>query len=130
MAHDVAAPATALLRELLEEQWRRHVAELVRLSIEMCDTQPDDRGPRDDDALRSTIARVAAQRLSLRDIEAALARIDSGRYGWCEQCGGAILAERLEVLPQTRYCAACQPRQRLDRRDPAGGRVAERLGVG
>jgi RNA polymerase-binding transcription factor DksA len=40
-------------------------------------------------------------------IEAALQRINEGRYGICEQCGGSIRDERLEVLPYTRLCMAC-----------------------
>ena len=40
----------------------------------------------------------------LREIEAALKRIDEGTYGICEVCGKAIEPERLEALPGTRTC--------------------------
>lgn len=96
-------------REVLEEQWRRHVADIVGLSVEICDQQACDRDQPDGAALRATVQLVATQRLTLREIEAALARVESGTYGICEGCGETILAERLEVLPHTRYCVQCQP---------------------
>jgi RNA polymerase-binding transcription factor DksA len=40
-------------------------------------------------------------------IEAALERIEEGRYGVCERCGEPIREERLEVLPYSRLCMAC-----------------------
>lgn len=45
----------------------------------------------------------------LAEIEAALARIDSGSYGSCERCGGAIGRSRLRALPEIRFCASCSP---------------------
>jgi RNA polymerase-binding protein DksA len=41
----------------------------------------------------------------LREIEAALERIDAGTYGICETCGRPIEPERLEHLPWTTQCA-------------------------
>jgi RNA polymerase-binding transcription factor DksA len=43
-------------------------------------------------------------RLEIRD---ALGRFDRGTFGLCERCGRAIIEERLEVLPYTRYCTPC-----------------------
>ena len=43
----------------------------------------------------------------IRQIEAALARIDAGEYGFCAKCGAAIAQERLDVLPQTPFCRDC-----------------------
>jgi RNA polymerase-binding transcription factor DksA len=34
--------------------------------------------------------------------------MDEGTYGRCERCGATIGTERLEVLPQTPICMACQ----------------------
>jgi len=42
----------------------------------------------------------------IEKIEQALARIDAGRFGRCEACGGAIEAERLDALPYTTLCLA------------------------
>jgi RNA polymerase-binding protein DksA len=48
----------------------------------------------------------------LREIDAALERIDAGTYGVCETCGEPIEPERLEHLPWTRQCAADARRNR------------------
>jgi DnaK suppressor protein len=48
-----------------------------------------------------------AERLELRRIEAALARLAEGRWGECAECGGAIEAKRLEALPWAIRCTAC-----------------------
>ena len=45
-------------------------------------------------------------------VEHALARMDSGRFGRCEDCGGAIEAERLDALPYTTLCLT-DARQRV-----------------
>jgi DnaK suppressor protein len=42
----------------------------------------------------------------LREIDAALKRIDEGTYGVCTTGGEAIEPERLEYLPWTTVCAA------------------------
>ncbi len=42
-----------------------------------------------------------------RKIDAALTRIDDSDYGWCEECGEAIVVRRLEIDPTTLRCAAC-----------------------
>jgi RNA polymerase-binding transcription factor DksA len=41
----------------------------------------------------------------LREIEAALKRIDDGTYGLCAACGKPIEPERLEYLPWAPACA-------------------------
>lgn len=43
-------------------------------------------------------------REQLRQIEKALARIESGEYGRCEVCGKEIPLERLEATPSTTLC--------------------------
>jgi len=41
------------------------------------------------------------------EIELALIKISSGRYGICELCGKSIPIKRLKVLPATRLCRNC-----------------------
>jgi DnaK suppressor protein len=55
--------------------------------------------------VRAELIAGAVQVLS--DIEVALIRIDTGQYGVCQTCGGAIGTERLRIVPYTRYCARC-----------------------
>jgi RNA polymerase-binding protein DksA len=56
-------------------------------------------------------ALLASTRQSLTDITEALRRMDEGRYGICEKCGGSIPRERLEILPQARTCVPCRQRE-------------------
>lgn len=44
----------------------------------------------------------------LRRIQQALLRIDEGSYGICQRCDQQIGEKRLEALPWTPYCIACQ----------------------
>lgn len=44
----------------------------------------------------------------LAQVEAALRRLDTGRFGLCEDCGEAIAAQRLNVQPWASRCMACQ----------------------
>lgn len=56
----------------------------------------------------ATLARRASLVESLRSIEAALARIDAGTYGRCEDCGQVVAAKRLAAMPDARLCIRCQ----------------------
>lgn len=64
---------------------------------------PDD--PAQEEVLE-TLRRGA--RIALSGIEAALARIDRGKYGACVQCDAPIPVERLEILPAVDLCMTCQ----------------------
>ncbi|HEX5267943.1 MAG TPA: TraR/DksA family transcriptional regulator [Acidimicrobiales bacterium] len=44
---------------------------------------------------------------TLEEVDAALAKIDGGTYGTCEQCGKEIAPARLEAKPGARYCIDC-----------------------
>ena len=41
-------------------------------------------------------------------VETALQRIREGEFGECVNCGNEINPKRLEAVPWTRYCIACQ----------------------
>ena len=46
----------------------------------------------------------------LRSVRHALAKVDDGSYGECEECGNAIGFSRLQARPEARLCIACQTR--------------------
>jgi RNA polymerase-binding transcription factor DksA len=46
-------------------------------------------------------------RRELAEIDAALLRIEQGRFGACQNCGGPLGLQRLRALPEARYCVAC-----------------------
>jgi DnaK suppressor protein len=53
-------------------------------------------------ALRSNAQDLLAQ------VNAAIKRMDEGRYGICARCGQNIAPDRLEALPHAIYCITCQ----------------------
>ncbi|MER8006585.1 TraR/DksA C4-type zinc finger protein [Streptomyces sp. NPDC094149] len=52
----------------------------------------------------------SAMERTLKEIDKAFTRIENGTYGTCLDCARPIPAERLEILPYTRLCVACQRR--------------------
>ncbi len=48
------------------------------------------------------------QRSRVRDIDAAIERMDKGVYGLCMRCEEEISARRMEVRPFSRYCVDCK----------------------
>lgn len=57
-----------------------------------------------DIATRTLDASYARQ----REIRAALERLADGEYGFCEDCGEAINARRLEAAPWATLCVPCK----------------------
>ena len=49
-----------------------------------------------------------SERQLLQLVEEALTRIREGSFGECVNCGNEVNAKRLEAVPWTRYCIACQ----------------------
>jgi DnaK suppressor protein len=50
----------------------------------------------------------AQARAAIEEIDRALAKIDAGHYGRCEQCGRPIPEDRLRALPYAALCVACK----------------------
>jgi len=46
-------------------------------------------------------------------IDDALARLEEGTYGLCEECGVEISEKRLAAVPFAKLCVACQSKQEL-----------------
>ena len=43
----------------------------------------------------------------LKDVNAALEKIERGSFGICEKCKNPIASERLKVSPEARLCSNC-----------------------
>ena len=43
----------------------------------------------------------------LAEAQAALTRLDTKTFGWCETCGRAITKARLDAVPYARHCIRC-----------------------
>lgn len=57
-------------------------------------------------ANQTGVARVLKERLE--NVRAALAKLEAGAYGVCEECGGEISPEVLSVAPESRLCRSCK----------------------
>ena len=58
------------------------------------------------DEMASHLAEIDARELT--QIDRALSRLKQGTYGLCEACQGKIPVGRLNALPYTTLCIACQ----------------------
>ena len=107
---DVIETSLPRYRHLLEEQWREQIGLITELSLETLTPRLGDASVRATAPEHLWVANrlLADVRRQLQDTEAALARIDTGRYGACERCGARIDANRLAALPAARYCLGCQ----------------------
>jgi DnaK suppressor protein len=52
-------------------------------------------------------ALLAGAREQVAAVDAALARLEAGRYGVCERCGQPIGDDRLAARPAARTCVRC-----------------------
>lgn len=86
-------------------------ADSLALEHEPGDVQFDEEGgeggtsniDREMDLVLSAQARLAAA-----EIDRALAKIEAGTYGYCEQCGDLIPEARLQALPYAALCVTCK----------------------
>jgi RNA polymerase-binding transcription factor len=53
------------------------------------------------------LAQQTRRDIQTRRLNAALARIDQGEYGYCEDCGEDIAPKRLELDPAASKCISC-----------------------
>jgi RNA polymerase-binding transcription factor DksA len=102
-------------RTLLHEERRRKLALLPALRRDITsvnaarqnsnvDDEHDPEGSTIAFELSQASALLEQSRHGLAQIEAALERIEAGRYGCCEVCGDEIAEGRLEARPWTPYC--------------------------
>jgi DnaK suppressor protein len=111
-------PKTLLkqLRASLEAEREELLGQVADLDAEADISRWRDGGFDDDpaDSGSANLERDRAQSLSgyarrtLEAVNNALARMDDGAYGICEQCGIAIERDRLEALPYATLCMECK----------------------
>jgi len=102
------------MRELLLSQKREILETLIatnadfRAIVEEMDPK-DFADVASDDIDRKMIEALGTQDIKrLRAIDAALSRINQGRYGFCMKCNKKIPSERLEAIPYAVLCVECQ----------------------
>jgi DnaK suppressor protein len=57
--------------------------------------------------IENTLGLMDSERKILKEIDAALSRIEDGTYGICEGNSESIPRQRLEAIPWARYCVVC-----------------------
>jgi len=89
---------------------------LADLRAQVANIETDLRQPLDDDFAEQAIDRAddealdAVEQSALAEIELitkALGRLETGTYGTCTACGGAIAPKRLEAMPAAGLCIRC-----------------------
>ena len=108
-----------------ENDLRRRLLERQQELLQLSNTAADSRDPvtldqqsvgrlsRMDAMQQQAMAQATEARRSaeLREIRAAIARLDSGGYGLCEGCDGEIPEKRLQLYPTVRLCVTCAEKQ-------------------
>lgn len=61
-----------------------------------------------EEAHRLELNRIDHDKLHIKKIVNALRRIESGDYGYCDNCGDEISIKRLQARPESRLCLECQ----------------------
>ena len=109
-----------VIRAEISKELERLRRELVIVELEMDSLiQESGEGAGDDQADAGTKTFEREHEMSLvinaRDMvlqtERALDRIDSKRYGSCEECGNAIGKARLQVFPRATLCMLCKQKE-------------------
>jgi DnaK suppressor protein len=99
--------------ETLREQRQQLAARIrLRLGDVITERMPDDEGAVAIESYTKdlTAAQIERERQTLRQVEAALARLESGNYGVCDLCSVSIPKARLEALPWAHLCVNCAER--------------------
>lgn len=99
-------------KTLLETRLQELLTEADSTVLDMTDSKedfpdPTDRASHESD--RNFVLRIRdRERKLILKIKEALARIEDGTFGICEECGDEIGEERLMVRPVTTLCIQCK----------------------
>jgi DnaK suppressor protein len=82
------------------------------------DDLPDEMDLASSEYLQSFTFRLRGrERMLLDKIQKALARLEEGSFGDCEECGDKISVKRLEARPETTLCIRCKEEQERVEKD-------------
>ncbi len=100
-------------KALLDQKKLEIVEKISGFDAESKDIEPDvaqDLADKADNAYTKEflLSLSTKERMQLKLIDRALARIETCDYGKCQMCGEQISKKRLDVVPWTPYCVKCQ----------------------
>lgn len=103
--HKLQARTQTLRSEIEDTLLRAGNEQYARLAGEVHDAEEESLA---DLLVDVNLAEITRDVQEVRDIEAALDRISTGKFGVCVMCEEPIARERLEVYPTAKRCLACQ----------------------
>lgn len=111
-------------RLLEEQQNAQEEVERLKASIKELDQQHDDEKSSidhhlgdlggDEETRQMDYTLIERNLKKIGEINAAIERIDNGKFGICEETGEVISKERLEMIPWTRYSLKAQKHREGD----------------
>jgi DnaK suppressor protein len=110
------ADAVIEFRERLRNARAELLRTVLRTGDEMRGVGDREPGTLSEDSARGVMTDLVAslngrERRELEEIQEAMARLETGRFGACEICGASIARPRLRAIPWARHCLACQFQQ-------------------
>ena len=95
-------------KESLEEQ-----IDIYKSEDPLLDTEKNISNTAEDDVTDAEgHDRIVATRIELQsrlaEVNGALEKIQSGKYGICASCGKTISPDRLEAMPSAKFCIDCK----------------------
>lgn len=91
-----------ITQDALKTSQRESSGDLSGYSFHMADVASDNY------EVEFSLGRASDEQNIMYTIDEALKRIEDGTYGSCTQCGKKIPKKRLNALPHTELCIACQ----------------------
>jgi DnaK suppressor protein len=109
----LAAGRITEFRRLLRGARQELLRTVVMTDDELASLADHEPGALVEDSARGATAEQLArlegrERHELDEIQDALARLETGAFGVCDGCGGAIPLKRLQAVPWARQCLGCQ----------------------
>jgi DnaK suppressor protein len=98
--------------------WRRELEEEITRTVQQMRDEPEnppdpnDRASQETDMSLELRSRDRERKL-IKKIDESLKRMESGDYGYCENCGVEIGLERLEARPTAEMCIDCKTQDEL-----------------
>lgn len=114
----ISPPSTVAPSEQDLARWRRLQEERSFRMEQLASLKAGSSSPHRDDSVRRALRIAAAN--ALREIDAALTRMEEGRYGRCVTCSEQLPDERLDVLPMASLCMPCHYNEQNCRAAVAG----------